>query len=65
MDNLPDWAIPIIAIAVGLGPGLTLLMARPIGRFLRRALLERREVALQSRREPLREGRAAVAVPPG
>ena len=36
MDNLPDWAVSIIAVAVG----LALLMARPIGRFLRPTLLE-------------------------
>jgi hypothetical protein len=65
MDNLPEWAVSIIAVVVGLSPDLALLMARPIGRFLRRALLERREAAQQSRREPLREGRAAVAAPPG
>jgi hypothetical protein len=65
MDNLPDWATSIIAIAVGLSSGILLLTARPIGRFLRRALLERPERALQSRRDPLREGRAAVAAPPG
>ena len=35
MDNLPDWAVSIIAVAVGLGLGLALLMACPIGRFLR------------------------------
>jgi hypothetical protein len=41
MDNLPDWAVTIIAIAVGLSPGFALLMARPIGRFLRRVLFVR------------------------
>jgi hypothetical protein len=41
MDNLPDWAVSVIA------------------------LLERPEVALQSPREPLHQGRAAVAAPPG
>jgi hypothetical protein len=62
MDNLPDWAISIIAVAVGLTPGLALLMARPIGCFLRRTLSERPEVAPRSGREP--EG-PAVAAPPG
>jgi hypothetical protein len=62
MDNLADCALSIIAVAVGLSPGLALLMARPIGRFLRRVLLERPEVAAQSGREP--EGPAVVA-PPG
>jgi hypothetical protein len=65
MNDLPTWAVTIAAVAVGLNPVLLLLTARPIGRFLRRVLLERREVALQSRRQPLREGRAAVAAPPG
>jgi hypothetical protein len=49
MDSLPDWAVSTIAIAVGVSPGLALLMARPIGRFLRRTLLERPEIAPQSR----------------
>jgi hypothetical protein len=62
MDNLPAWALQIIAVAVGLSPGLAVLMARPIGRFLRRELLERPEVAPRSAREP--EG-PAVAAPPG
>jgi len=53
MDSLPDWAASIIAVAVGLSPGLALLMARPIGRFLLRTLLERPEVSPQSRREPV------------
>jgi hypothetical protein len=48
MDSLPDWAGSIIAVAVGLSPGLVLLMARPIGRFLGRTLLERPEVAPRS-----------------
>jgi hypothetical protein len=58
LDSLPDWAATIIAVTVGLGPGLALLMARLIGRFLRRALLERPEVEPQSEREP--EGPAVV-----
>jgi hypothetical protein len=61
MDNLPDWAVTIIAIAVGLSPGLAILMARPIGRFLRRVLLERPEVAPQSRLEPVRQEPAGVS----
>jgi hypothetical protein len=62
MRNLPDWAVSVTAVAVGLSPGLALLMARPIGRFLRRALLERPETAPRSGREP--EGPVLV-VPPG
>jgi hypothetical protein len=42
VDSLTDWAAWIIAVAVGLSPGLALLMARPIGQFLRRVLLEAR-----------------------
>jgi len=33
MDSLPDWAASIIAVAVGLSPGLALLIARPMGVF--------------------------------
>jgi hypothetical protein len=62
MDNLPDWAVSIIAIAVGLSPGLLLLTARPIGQFLRRTLLECPERAPKPGRES--EG-LAVAAPPG
>jgi hypothetical protein len=62
LDNLPDWAASIIAVAVGLSPGLALLMAHPIGRFLRRVLFERPEVAPQTGGEL--EG-PAVTAPPG
>jgi hypothetical protein len=41
MDSLPTWAVSIIAVAIGLSPGIALLAARPIGRFLRRKLLAR------------------------
>jgi hypothetical protein len=61
MDTLPYWAVTIIAIAVGLSPGFAILMARPIGRFLRRVLLERPEVALQPRLEPVRQEPAGVS----
>jgi hypothetical protein len=63
MENLPDWAVSIIAVAVGLSPGLALLMARRIGRFLRDTLLEPPEVAPQSECEPVRERPAFVAPP--
>jgi hypothetical protein len=63
VDSLPDWVVSIIAVAVGLSPGLAILMAGPVGRFLRRVLFERPEVAPQSGREPVREG-PAVATPP-
>jgi hypothetical protein len=61
MGNLPAWAVSVIAVAVGLSPGLVFLMARPIGRLLRRVLLEWPEVAPQSRREPVRQGPAGVS----
>jgi hypothetical protein len=35
MDNLPEWAVSVIAIAVGLSPGQAFLMAGPIGRDFR------------------------------
>jgi hypothetical protein len=41
MDSLPTWAVSIIAGAIGLSPGIALLAARPIGRFLRCKLLAR------------------------
>jgi hypothetical protein len=44
MDNLPDWAVSIIAVAVGLSPGLAVLSARSIARLLCRALSPRPEV---------------------
>jgi hypothetical protein len=34
MDSLPPWALWIIAAAVGLSPGLALLMVGEISRFL-------------------------------
>jgi pyruvate dehydrogenase complex dehydrogenase (E1) component len=37
MDNLPDWVVSIIAVAVGLGPVLAILSARSIARLLHRA----------------------------
>jgi hypothetical protein len=41
MDSLLTWALWIIATAVEVSPGLALLMAGPIGRFLRRVLFVR------------------------
>jgi hypothetical protein len=38
MDNLPDWIVTITAVAVGLGPGLALLLPGPIARLLHRVL---------------------------
>ncbi len=60
MDNLPDWAVSIIAVAVGLSPGFALLLARPIGRFLRRTLLETPETAPQSGLELVRRSSIKV-----
>jgi hypothetical protein len=64
MDSLPDWAVSIIALAVGLSPGLALLSARSIARLLHRALWPSPEVAPQSRREPVPEEPAVAAPPP-
>jgi hypothetical protein len=36
MDNLPAWTLWIITAAVGLSPGLALLLVRPIARLLHR-----------------------------
>jgi hypothetical protein len=55
MDDLPEWAVSIIAIAVGLGPGLAVFSARSIARLLYRAVPLRTEVAPKPRREPARE----------
>jgi hypothetical protein len=41
MDNLPDWVVSIIAVAVGLSPGLAILSVRRIARLLHRALWSR------------------------
>jgi hypothetical protein len=48
MDNLPAWALWIITTAVGLSPGLALLLVRPIARLLHRLLWPRPEIASQS-----------------
>ena len=59
MDNLPEWAATIIAIAVGLGPALAVLSARSIARLLYRALWPRPEV--EPGGNPAHEEPAAVA----
>jgi hypothetical protein len=61
MDNLPDWVVTIIAIAVGLSPGLAILSARSIARLLHRALWPRPEGAPRSGRELAREELAGVS----
>jgi hypothetical protein len=59
MDNLPDWVASIIAIAVGLSPGLAVLSARSIARLLYRALSAYPEV--EHGRNSACEDPAAVA----
>jgi hypothetical protein len=49
MDSLPDWAVSIIAIAVGLSPGLAILSGRRIAWLLHRALWPRSERAPPTR----------------
>src|SRR5215467_3631689 len=44
MDNLLPWALCMITATVGLRPGLVFLSARPIARFIHRALRPRQEV---------------------
>jgi hypothetical protein len=58
MDNLPPWALWIIAAAVGLGPGLAFLMVGTISR----SLWPRSKGALGP--EQVRD-KAAIAVPLG
>jgi hypothetical protein len=52
VDNLPDWVMSIIAIAVGLSLGLALLSARRIAWLLDAVPRARPEVAGRSGREP-------------
>jgi hypothetical protein len=58
MDNLPEWAVSIIAVAVGLSPVLAILSARRIAWLLHRALWPRPEAG----REPAREEPVGVSV---
>jgi hypothetical protein len=51
MDNLPDWAVSIIAVVVGVSPGLAILSARRIAWLLHRALWPRPKRALQTGHE--------------
>jgi hypothetical protein len=55
MNNLPDWVVSIIAVAVGLSPGLAVLSARSIARLLYWALSPYPDVALG--RNPTHETR--------
>ena len=52
MDSLPGWAVSIIAVVVGLSPGLAIPSARRIARLLHRLLRPRPEVAGRSEHEP-------------
>jgi hypothetical protein len=45
MDNLPSWALQIIAVAVGLSPGLALLSALSID--IQRLFVEPRIAAIE------------------
>jgi hypothetical protein len=65
MDNLPDWAVSIIAVVVGISPALAVLSARRIARLLHRALWPRPEEAAKPGRKPAQEKPAAVATLPG
>jgi hypothetical protein len=55
MDSLPDWAVSIVTVAVGLSPGLAILSARRIAWLLHRLLWPGPEVAPQAGRETARE----------
>ena len=55
MDSLPAWALWPITIAVGVSPGLAVLSAGAIGRFLSRMLGPPPEVAPRPGREAARE----------
>jgi hypothetical protein len=61
MDNLPNCAWPIIAVAVGLMPGLALLLVGPIVRLLYRCLPPRPDVA----HGPIHRERPSLAAPRG
>jgi hypothetical protein len=52
MDNLPDWAVSVIAVVVGLSPVIVILSARSIARLLYRALWPRPKRAPRIGREP-------------
>jgi hypothetical protein len=65
LENLPYWAASIIAIAVGLSPGLAVLSARSIARLIHRALWPRPEVALEPECGPMGGEPAGVAAPQG
>jgi hypothetical protein len=55
MNDLPLWALWPITIAVGLMPGLAVLLARPIARLIYHMLGPRPEVMRQPEGEPTRD----------
>jgi hypothetical protein len=61
MDSLPDWAVSVIAVAVGLSPGLAILSARSIARLIHRVPWPDTEGARQRGRKP--GGEEPVRVP--
>ena len=63
MDNLSAWVLWIITAAVGLSPGLALLMVQPIARLLHHLLWPHPEVAPRSAVEPADGEPASAAVP--
>ena len=64
MENLPAWALWIIAAAVGLSPGLAFLIVCAISRSLHRRPWARSKGAYRLGPERARD-EAAIAVPLG
>jgi hypothetical protein len=60
MEHLPTWVVTIAAVAVGISPGLAILLAGSIARLLYRVLGPRSEVAPKAGRGPVPEGPARV-----
>jgi hypothetical protein len=61
MDHLPEWITSIIAIAVGLCPGLAFLSARSIARLIHRVPWPETPRAGQRERKPACEGSVGVS----
>lgn len=64
MDSLPEWASWITAVAVGVSPGMLILLVRPIARLLHRVLWPRPQVVPQPGHEFVRGEPASLAAPP-
>ena len=62
MENLPDWAVSITAVAAWLMPGLAILSARSIARLIYHMLGPRPEVMREPEGEPAQDEPARVAV---